>query len=85
MLKANAKEVMGDPAKRFFTVEHSVMMILAWLLVHVGWSMVKRANTDALKHKRSLIFFGIAIIIILAMIPWPFRMPGVGRGWFPKF
>ena len=43
------------------------------------------ADTDTQKHKRGLIFFGIAILIILAMIPWPFRQPGIGREWFPQF
>ncbi|MEP7236345.1 MAG: hypothetical protein ABI685_00705 [Ferruginibacter sp.] len=82
MLKTNAKEVMKDPAERFFAVEHALMMIIAWLLVHVGRSMVKRADTDAQKHKRTLIYFGIALILILAMIPWPFRMPEIARPLF---
>ncbi len=85
MLKSNAKEVMKDSVTRFFAVEHALMMIIAWILVHVGYSMVKRADTDTQKHKRSLIFFGIAILIIIAMIPWPFRQPGIGREWFPNF
>jgi len=85
MLKTNAKEVMKDPASRFFSVEHALMMIIAWLLVHVGRSMVKRSDTDTQKHKRTLIYFGIALLIILAMIPWPFRQPGIGRQLFPQF
>jgi len=85
VLKTNTKAVMKDSVARFFTVEHALMMIIAWLLVHIGWSMVKRADTDAQKHKRGLIYFGIAIVIILAMIPWPFRQPGIGREWFPQF
>ena len=83
-LKSGMGAVMKDPAERFFTVEHALMMIIAWLLVHVGRSMVKRADTDAQKHKRTLIYFGIAMIIILVMIPWPFRAPGVARAWFPQ-
>ena len=58
---------------RFFTVEHTAMMLLAWVLVHVGRVMVKKANTDKSKHKKTLIFFGLAILLILAAIPWPFR------------
>ena len=76
---------MKNGAMRFFAMEHALMMIIAWLLVHVGRSMVKRADTDAQKHKRSLIFYGIALLIILAMIPWPFRQAGIGRQWFPQF
>jgi hypothetical protein len=64
---------MKDPYSRFFAVEHMSMMIIAWLLVHIGRSSVKRADTDAKKHKKMLIFFGLAIVLILASIPWPFR------------
>ena len=84
-VKSGMGDVMKDPAERFFAVEHALMMIIAWLLVHVGRSMVKRAGTDAQKHKRTLIYFGIALVIILMMIPWPFRPPGIGRQLFPQF
>jgi hypothetical protein len=84
-LKSNTVEVMKNAGMRFFSMEHSLMMIIAWLLVHIGRSMVKRSNIDAQKHKRSLIYFGIAIVIILAMIPWPFRQAGIARQWFPQF
>jgi hypothetical protein len=83
MLKSNTKEVMKDSTLRFFAMEHFIMMVIAWLLVHVGRSMVKRAGTDGAKHKKSFIYFGIALIIILAMIPWPFRQ--MGRALFPSF
>jgi len=85
LLKTSAKAVMQNAVPRFFAVEHALMMIIAWLLVHVGRSMVKRSDSDAQKHKRSLIYFGLAIVIILAMIPWPFRQPGIARQWFPQF
>ena len=64
---------MKDANSRFFTMEHALLMIIAWILVHVGRVSVKRAITPAAKHKRSLLFFGLAILIILAAVPWPFR------------
>ena len=64
---------MKDPYIRFFTMEHVSMMLLAWVLVHVGRVKVKRANTDGAKHKKMLLYFGLAILLILASIPWPFR------------
>jgi uncharacterized membrane protein YphA (DoxX/SURF4 family) len=76
---------MKDPAERFFAVEHALMMIIAWLLVHVGRSMVKRSDTDTKKHMRTLIYFGLALLLILAMIPWPFRQTGIARQLFPQF
>lgn len=64
---------MKDPGSRFFTMEHLTMMLLAWVLVHIGRVKVKKAVTDSAKHKKMLIFFGLAIVLILASIPWPFR------------
>jgi hypothetical protein len=64
---------MKDPYSRFFTMEHLTMMLVAWVLVHIGRATVKKAGTDAAKHKKMLIFFGLAIVLILASIPWPFR------------
>ena len=72
-LKTGMGPVMKNSYDRFFTVEHTIMMILAWVLVHVGRTSVKRASTDAAKHKKMLLFFGLALLLILAAIPWPFR------------
>jgi hypothetical protein len=84
-VKSDMGAVMKDSAMRFFAIEHALMMIIAWLLVHVGRSVVKRGGTDAQKHKRTLIYFGIALIIILLMIPWPFRQDYIRRDLLPKF
>ena len=84
-VKSNMAEVMKNPMERFFAVEHAVMMIIAWLLVHIGRSMVKRSTIDSQKHTRSLIYFGLAIVIIIAMIPWPYKAPGISRQLFPQF
>jgi hypothetical protein len=68
---------MGNTMKnaydRFFAVEHMSMMLIAWLLVHIGYAAVKKAGTDNKKHKKMLLFFGLALLLILASIPWPFR------------
>ena len=83
-VKAGMGDVMKNPVDRFFTVEHAGMMILAWILVHVGRSSVKRAANDAAKHKKMLIFFGLAFLIIIASIPWPFRAE-IARPWLRMF
>jgi hypothetical protein len=69
----------------YFTMEHGLMMIIAWLLVHIGRIAVKKAGTDAGKHKRSLVFFGLGLLIILISIPWPFRNVDTARPWFHWF
>ena len=77
---AGMGSVMKDTLLRFFTVEHSLMMLLAWVLIHVGYSKVKKATPET-RHKKMLIFFGIALLLILVSIPWPFR-PELGRPLF---
>jgi hypothetical protein len=77
----NFTQYKAIPSERFFAMEHMSMMLLAWILVHVGKATVKKAGTDAAKHKRMLIFFGLAIILILASIPWPVR-EAIARPWF---
>ena len=75
---------MKDPANRFFTMEHMSLLIIAWILVHIGRAKVKSAETDNAKHKRMLIFFGIALLLIVISIPWPFRQ-AIERPFFRWF
>jgi cell division protein FtsW (lipid II flippase) len=56
----------------FFGVIHLSMMILAVVIITVGSAMAKRKELDSEKFKTMLIWFGIALIIILIAIPWPF-------------
>jgi hypothetical protein len=65
--------VMKNNTARFFTVEHAAIMILAWILVHIGRSVVKKTIADQGKHRKALLFFGLALLLILISIPWPFR------------
>ncbi len=75
--------VMKNPVLRFFAVEHFIGMLIAIILIHIGYSYAKKNVTDSIKHKRALLFYGLALLIILISIPWPFRAVGAGRAWFP--
>ncbi len=55
---------------RFYTVEHVFLMLLAIVLITIGFSKAKRAQFDAMKHKTILLFYTIALILILSAIPW---------------
>jgi len=61
---------MADSDLRFFLVEHLLMMIVALVLAHIGRSRAKKADTDVSKHKNAAIFYTIAMLLILAAIPW---------------
>lgn len=74
--------IMKDPTSRFFAVEHAVGMLIAIVLIHVGKAQARRPIGDRAKHRRTLIFYFLALLIILVSIPWPFRAIGAGRGWY---
>lgn len=74
--------VMKDTFYRFYWVEHPVGMILAIVLITLGYGMAKKAVSDEVKFKKTFYYFLIALILILASIPWPFREI-IGRPWFP--
>ena len=65
---------------RFFRMEHLAMMIIAIALVTIGYSRAKRKADGAGKFKTTFWFYLIALLAILAGIPWPFM--GYGSGWF---
>ncbi|MEI6948804.1 hypothetical protein V9K67_16575 [Paraflavisolibacter sp. H34] len=74
--------VMKDAILRFFAVEHMVGMLVAIVLMHIGKAQAKKHISDRAKHRRTVIFYLIALVIILAMIPWPFRPAGEASGWY---
>ena len=72
------KDVIKDAASRFWAVEHSFSMILAIVFITIGHIKLKKTG----KTNPSLVFFILALVLILLMTPWPFKA-GVGRPWYP--
>jgi hypothetical protein len=68
--------VMPDPLMRFWAVEHVFGMVIGVVLAHVGMTRARRAATDTLRHRRVAIFFILALLVMLASIPWPGRVYG---------
>jgi hypothetical protein len=73
-------EVMKNPVMRYYAVEHITGMLIAIVLITIGKGVAKKRIPDAAKYKRTFWFFLIALVIILATVPWPFRA-GIGRPW----
>ena len=63
---------MKVPDVRFFIADHAVGMIIAIALAHVGRVRIRKAGDSESRHKRALIFFGLALAMLLLSIPWPF-------------
>lgn len=70
---------MGNSQLRFFAVEHVFGMVIALALAHIGRAKVRKAPADR-KAKLAMIFYGLALVAIVASIPWP-GMPA-GRPLF---
>jgi len=71
---------MKNPVYRFYTVEHVFTMLVAIALITIGYSKSKRATESAKKFKSVATFYLIGLLLILAGIPWPFRIETAG--WF---
>ncbi len=67
---ADMGAAMKDSTLRFWAVEHMSMMIIAVGLAHVGAGRIKKAQDDRGKHRAAAIFFTVALVIMLASIPW---------------
>ena len=69
-LKEDAGAVMSNKATRLLAVEHPTMMILAIVLITIGWSKHKKKTDSASKFKTFTIFYGLGLVFVLSRIPW---------------
>lgn len=70
---------MGNRVTRFFSVEHTAIMVIGLALAHIGRARARRATDPVAKHRTTAIFLGLGLLIILAGVPWPFL--SYGRPW----
>jgi hypothetical protein len=61
---------MRDPATRNIAVEHPAMMILAVILATAAGPVARRAATDRGRFRRLALLVGLALVAIVAGIPW---------------
>ena len=64
-------ESMGHTISRFYIVEHPIGMILAAVLITIGYKQTKKSTlSDSGKYKRLLIYYTIGFGIVAYLIPW---------------
>ena len=80
--KVNFAELTSSDANRFFGIEHMFGMILAIILVTIAHSKSKKMADPNRKHRIIMIGYTVALILILASIPWPFRTNLGVTSWF---
>jgi hypothetical protein len=67
---ADMGAAMKDGAIRKAVVEHPTMNIIAAVLVTIGNAKSKKAIGNGRKFKVSMIFFGLALVLILSRLPF---------------
>ena len=63
-------QVMKNDTLRNLIIEHPTTMIIAVALVTIGYSKHKKKLTSKPKFKMLAIFYTIALVLVLAKIPW---------------
>lgn len=64
-------ESMQHTISRFYILEHPIGMVLSAVLVTIGYIQSKSEKlSSAVKYKRLLIYYSLAIGIIVYLIPW---------------
>lgn len=76
----NFGAAMKDSTLRYWAVEHSTLNVIAVIIAQIGSVLIKRETRLAKKHRKTLIWTGIAFLIILLMIP--IGIMGPDRPWF---
>lgn len=62
--KADSSAALG----RYWKMEHIGMMVFAIILVTVGNARSKRGDDPAVKHRTIALYFGLALIMIIAAV-----------------
>lgn len=65
---SNMGEAMKDTISRYWTVEHSVMMLFAIILITIGHSRSKKAAEAFNKHRSIALYYGLAVLVIVVAI-----------------
>jgi len=67
---ADTGAAMSDAGTRFFLVEHPTVMVFAVIIVTATGVIARRGPDDAVKHRRAAIGVAIALLLLLAGMPW---------------
>lgn len=62
----NFGAAMSNSAVREYLIEHSLGMIVAMVLVHIGTAAAKRKNAPA----PAAIYYTLALVAVFVFIPW---------------
>jgi uncharacterized membrane protein YozB (DUF420 family) len=76
-------EVMKNSEMRYWAVEHISTMLISIVLITIAYGVRKKQMDDISKHRRALLLYALALLLILAAMPWPGRQGDIGRSFLP--
>src|SRR3546814_5751132 len=69
-IKAASGEAMKISTSRLYFLEHPLMMLIAIILITVGYYKAKKLTVAKKQNGTVLAFYLIALLLILSRIPW---------------
>ncbi len=72
-------DIFNIPYLRFWLVEHPSMMLLSMIIIGVANRISRSKSLLDNKYRMMSILYIMALCIILAAIPWPFRNASIAR------
>ncbi len=69
-LSSFSGENMKNSELRLYFLEHPLMMIIALVLITIGYSKAKKLTDQKAANKTVIIFYILGLILILSRIPW---------------
>jgi hypothetical protein len=67
----NVGMAMRDPGLRFWAITHVVMMVVALVAVRAGRVFAMGEKTSRARRNGRFICFAIAVLAMVAGVPWP--------------
>ncbi len=64
------ENLMKDSSLRSAAIEHPLLMIVAVVLITIGYSKHKKQRLSTPKFKKLAIFYTLGLVAVLAIIPW---------------
>jgi hypothetical protein len=70
VLSTTVTRLPSDSDVEFFAVVHPVIMMASFIGVHVSSVLIRRGRSDASRHRRSIMFYGVMLLLVMSGTPW---------------
>jgi len=74
---------MKEAVSRYWGMEHALGMVIAIVLIHIGYAAAKSNRPAQAKFRRLFVCVLLALVVAAAMMPWPSRIEGIAKPLFP--